>query len=172
MAGVSDIPKNIIISALRTRLTDPNSTNRTGSGWIYPGFPRSDLGKNSYPRISLIDIGGETKEVAVGRTTLKIKRLQLDIWVWGDEKDPMILTISSVTHEGGKLLDKLGKDVEDFFDTYRDDFNTTALTLHNIKIFGPHDFLPETTEIQIGSNETKHVTVLRKSYDIECEYIE
>ena len=172
MAGVSDTPKNIIIAALRAALTDHNSVNRTGSQWIYPGFPRQIITKNSYPRISLIDVGGITEVVAIGRTTMKTKRLQLDIWCWGDEKDPMILTISGVKHAGGKLLDRLGKDIEDYFDANRDDFDSTALTLHNIKLFGPRDALPEQTELQTSADESKHHTILRKSYDIECEYIE
>lgn len=171
MAGTDDTPKMIIVTALRAGLTDHNSANRVGSNWIYPGFPRQDLSKNSYPRISVIDVGGTTEVIAVGRATGKVKRLQLDIWVWGDEKDPMILTIDSTAHEGTKLLDRLGKDVEDYFDDNRDDFDSTAKKLHDIKVFGPRDLLPEQPEIQTASEETKHVTLLRKSYDIEVTYV-
>ena len=56
MANLQEEPQNQLITVLRTRLTDPNSTNRVGNNWIFNGFPRKDLQKNSYPRISVIPV--------------------------------------------------------------------------------------------------------------------
>lgn len=56
--------KTAIRDFLRANLLDWNSSNRTGTNWIFDDKPRSDLGLTSYPRIGVLKVGEE------GTTTL------------------------------------------------------------------------------------------------------
>lgn len=161
------LPKNLLITMLKNRLTDYNSTNRVGDNWIYPGFPRSDLGKNSYPRISVIDVGGDASVIDIGRNMEFHPRLQVDVWVWGDDRDAMALDDGNGNiHEGSKLADLIMQDIETNLDTYKSDFNTTSKILHDMKLYGPIDLGLEEFKVK-----DRQVKVFRKTLDVEFTYL-
>ncbi len=118
MANNENEPENQIITVLRANLTDPNSTDREGSNWIFNDIPRLDLKKNSYPRISVMPVTETAEIIEFGGNMQYSPQIQIDIWVWGglDGKDPMILTIGSDKYEGNKLLTYLARAVKDAID--------------------------------------------------------
>lgn len=161
---IGNEPKNAVITVLRNRLTDYNSASRTptGSNWIYPDFPRLDLGKNSYPRISVTDVT-ETAEITdINRTMFYHCRLQIDVWVWAgiDGKDSMLLTISSVVYEGQKLLDLIARDVISGLDDNKADFDDDTNILHNLKLLA---------KVDMGQDPDKK-QVIRKRIEISFDY--
>ncbi len=104
-------------SLLRAQMTDYNSTDRIGDNWIYPDWPRvtgnGALSKNSYPRISIIDISETGEPLTIGNTAglFQTILLQIDVWIWSKDKDAMILVIDSDNYEGTRLRDKIARDV-------------------------------------------------------------
>lgn len=154
-------PKQLLQAMLRNRMTDYNSTNRTGVNWIYSGWPRKDLKKNSYPRISLIDAGGTGEVIDIRQDMLFTNRIQIDVWVWGDDSDPMTLTIDSETYEGQKLLDKIGQDLRDRLNTYKSDFYVTEKQMFNLKVLTFQDMGPD----------PDRKDVIRKRMDINLEWV-
>lgn len=124
---------------LRTRLTDRNSSSRVGSQWIYPDKPRVDLTKNSYPRISVIDVN-ETREIMdIAANTQKTSTVAILLYIWGNKDDPMILTISSVNYEGEYLADYMREDIKETIETYFSDLRSAVPHPHDYKIVGERD---------------------------------
>jgi hypothetical protein len=161
------LPKNLLIGVLRSRLTDYNSTNRTGSQWIYPGWTRGDLGKNSYPRINVLDVGGTGEIIDIARNMENHIRMQIDVRVWGDDKDPMVLNdTNSNPHEGSKLADLIMQDIQTELNSHKDDFNTTAKVLHDMRFSGPIDLGPEEVPVK-----GRTVPIIRKTIDVEFTYL-
>ena len=162
--AIADEPKNEVITVLRARLTDYNSSARTpsGSNWIYPDFPRLDLGKNSYPRISVMDVTETAEIIDIGRNMKYFPRLQIDVWVWAgiDGKDSNLITISTVVYEWQKLLDLVARDVISALDTNKSDFDDDTNILHNLKMLA---------KIDMGADPERR-QVIRKRIEISFEY--
>ena len=139
----------MVVSLLRSRLTDYNFNNRPSINigniptkiWVTDYWPRLDLGKNSYPRISVMEVTetGEIQDIA--RNMEYNTRLQIDVWVWAgnDGKDSMLLTIAGTVYEGQKLLDLIAMDVKHALDDKKSDFNTSFNILHDYKLFAKVD---------------------------------
>lgn len=125
MANLTEEPENQLITVLRARMTDPNSTDRYGDNWIFDDMPRKDLKKNSYPRLSVTPVTETAEGINIRRnpTMQYSPRLQIDVWVWAgiDGQDSMILTIDEKEYEGNKLLTYLKRQVTNVLDDYQDD---------------------------------------------------
>ena len=143
-------PKIAVRDMLRSRLPDPNPDRELkGDGskknWIHAGWPRSDLGKNSYPRISIIDIGQPGNIIDIGRSMEFMSSLQIDVWVWADRKDPMVVSSwqGDTYLEGGKLVDAIAVQVRDSLDLYKGDLSDATNQFHNLRIIDFADVPPE-----------------------------
>ena len=146
MVDLTTKMKNKVVALLRSRVTDPNLTNRVGSQWIYPDKPRVDLTKNSYPRISVLD-STETREIMdIAANTSKMNELAIWIWVWGNRDDPMLLTISTVVYEGEYLADYLRELVKDEIEDHFSDLRAAVPCPHNYEIVGERD-IPDPQDI-------------------------
>ena len=79
--------KTILRDYLRTVMTDPNAAQRVGVNWIFDDFPRDDLVDDSYPRISVTDVG----EVNVKPMGMQDSHnwdnttIQIDVWTVKDK---------------------------------------------------------------------------------------
>ena len=164
VTNLTSEPKNEVITLLRARLTDYNSSSRspTSSQWILPFFPRLNLVKNSYPRISVTEVSETAEIINVNRDMMYHPRLQIDVWVWAgiDGKDSMLLIINSVVHEGGKLLDLIARDVRNVLDTNKSDFDDDTNKLHNYRLLA---------SVDMGADPDKP-QVIRKRIDVEYDY--
>lgn len=136
MAQNLEEPENQLITLLKDNLTDPNSTNRSGTGWIYDDMPRIDLSKNSYPRISVIPVTETGEIIEFGGTMQYSPHVQIDIWVWAgiDGQDSMILTIDDKKYEGNKLLTYLKRQVTNALDDNKDDLYSVTNVMWNYKL--------------------------------------
>ena len=153
MTDLQAEPKNEVINCLRTRLTDYNATARVpaSSNWIYPDFPRLDFKKDSYPRISVTDVTETAKIFDIGRNMEYKCVLQIDVWVWDgiDGKDSMLLTITSVVHDGQKLLDLISRDVISALDDNKADFDNDTNWLHDFELRAKVDMGPDKDRKQV-----------------------
>jgi len=96
---------------LRANMTDPNATRlAAGTNWVFDDYPRIDLSSDSYPRISVIEIG-ET-DVPLGFrsdnmwTTINF---QIDIWV----KEDKSYTIGGTYYADIALCRKIARDTKE-----------------------------------------------------------
>ena len=136
MAQNQEEPHNEVITVLKARLTDPNSTNREGTNYIYDDMPRKDLSKNSYPRLSVMLVS-ETGDIIDFAGTMQYHpRVQIDIWVWAgiDGQDSMKLTISGKVYEGQKLLDYMARQVKNALDDNKSDFYDDTNKMWNYEL--------------------------------------
>ena len=138
MANLTEEPENQLITVLKANLTDPNSTNRVGSNWIFDDMPRKDLKKDSYPRISVTPVTETAEGVNIRRNpTMQYEpQIQIDVWVWAgiDGYDSMILTISGNKYEGNKLLTYLKRQVINVLDDNQDDLLDVTNIMWNYKL--------------------------------------
>ncbi len=133
MVNNENEPENQLITLLKARMTDPNSTNRIGANWIFDDMPRKDLKKNSYPRLSVMPVT-ETAEInEFGGNMQYAPEIQVDVWVWAgiDGQDSMILTIDGDKYEGNKLLTYVARAVKDALDDNKSDLYTTTNIMWN-----------------------------------------
>ena len=122
-------PIIIVQELLRANLYDYN-TSRT-STWIYPDFPKVNLGNDSYPRVSVTDSDEPAKKMTVG-TTDEMQTVNLDINVW--VKSGLIYERDNEQFEGAKLRDAIARNVVDVMRTNQ---NVLAVAgLHNYERIG------------------------------------
>lgn len=166
IGSTEDLPKKLLVTVLRARLTDHNSASRVGAQWIYPNWPKEDLVKNSYPRISVSDINMTSEVIAISRKQEYVWRAQIDVWCWGDPEDPMILTIGGSSHSGSKLLDRIAAEVVEAIESNISDFNNDAHQLHNpmLKAYIDRD---EERKLKSG----RVVKLLRKVIEYEFTFV-
>lgn len=162
-ANLANDPKNAVITVLRSRLTDYNSGNRASSDkWIYPDFPNLNLGKNSYPRISVTHVTETAEVVDVARNMLYTTHLQIDVWVWdpADGRDPLLVDVSGTKYSGQKLLDLLGRDVVEALDDNKSDFDDDTNILHNYQL---------AAYVDMGHDKSRP-QVIRKRIEVMFDY--
>ena len=122
-------PIIIVQELLRANLYDYN-TSRT-STWIYPDFPKVNLGNDSYPRVSVTYSDEPAKKMTVG-TTDEMQTVNLDINVW--VKSGLIYERDNEQFEGAKLRDAIARNVVDVIRTNQ---NVLAVAgLHNYERIG------------------------------------
>lgn len=122
-------PIIIVQELLRANLYDYN-TSRT-STWIYPDFPKVNLGNDSYPRVSVTDSDEPAKKMTVG-TADEMQTVDLDINVW--VKSGLIYERDNEQFEGAKLRDAIARNVVDVMRTNQ---NVLAVAgLHNYERIG------------------------------------
>ena len=114
--GITNSPTYQTMLFLRAIIsTDYNTTRNSVNTMIWPDFPRKDLTKQSYPRISVIGVTETGDSVSIGG--LKKQQfnyvLQLDIWHWDKPKDALIVTVGGSTYSGVAARDRIGRDVID-----------------------------------------------------------
>lgn len=122
-------PIIIVQELLRANLYDYN-TSRT-STWIYPDFPKVNLGNDSYPRVSVTDSDEPAKKMTVG-TTDEMQTVDLDVNVW--VKSGLIYERDNEQFEGAKLRDAIARDVVDVLRTNQDVLAVSGL--HNYERIG------------------------------------
>ena len=112
--GKTNEPSYQIVLALRGLITsDYNTTRNNVKQIIWKDYPRKDLSKNSYPRISIMDITETGDPVAIGSPTYmeNIYVLQIDIWMWDKPNDPLFVTVDSTSMAGTRARDEITRDV-------------------------------------------------------------
>lgn len=135
MANNLEEPTTQMANMLRSRLTDPNP-NRYGDNWIFDDWPRLDLKKNSYPRISVTSPTETGEIIDINGTMEYTPRLQIDVWVWAgiDGQDSMILTIGGYKYEGYKLLTYIKRQVLNTLDDDKSDFYDDTNVMYNYSL--------------------------------------
>lgn len=107
----SQEPIMAIVKLIRAQVTDPNTTRNSLP--VFPDWPRKDLTKGSYPRVSVTRISETETPTSIGATNYMEDEihLQIDVWIWAKKNDAQILTISSVTYSESKLRDYFARDI-------------------------------------------------------------
>lgn len=82
MAGVHDVISEYV-SILESNVSDPNSTRASKNlKWIYDDIPRADLGKPSYPRISVVSFSAPSEPHALCSNEQRLNaRIEIQIRV-------------------------------------------------------------------------------------------
>jgi len=101
-------PIIIVQDLLRSNLYDYN-TSRSGE-WIYPDFPKVNLGNPSYPRVSVTDADEPASKVTVGTKNEK-QIIDIDVNVW--VKSGVIYEKDTEQFEGTKLRDAIAREIAD-----------------------------------------------------------
>jgi hypothetical protein len=114
-------PQEILVTALRSGLTDPNP-NRVGTNYIFPDLPRiRDLKKNSFPRIGVEPLS-ETAETigTTGEDMVNTVVLRVQIWT----VKGLVCSIDASSYEGQALVDKMARDMKSWLrQNWRTDAN-------------------------------------------------
>ena len=100
--------------ALRTLITsDYNTTRNSVANMVWKGWPRKDLAKASYPRISIISVTETGDPVSIGQKTAteNMYILQIDVWIWDKPSDPQFVTVNSTVMAGIRARDTIARDV-------------------------------------------------------------
>lgn len=132
-------PIIIVQELLRANLYDYN-TSRTSS-WIYPDFPKVNLGNESYPRVSVTDSDEPAKKMSVG-TTNELQSVGIDINVW--IKSGLIYERDDEQFEGAKLRDAIAREIVDVLRTKQDVMAVSGL--HNYERIGMKSINSEVPE--------------------------
>lgn len=104
-----------LVTVLRARLTDYNSSSRRAANWIYEGYPREDLGKNNFPRISVTRVAENVRPAGMRDGTFTgISICDVDLWTWSRQ----MITVGSAKKEGKNLCKQLSQDVVEAFEDY------------------------------------------------------
>ena len=140
---------------------DYNTTRDNINQMIWPGWPRKDLVKSSYPRISIIKISETGVAVAIGATTATENTyiLQIDIWIWDKTKDPQLVTVDSNVVSGTRARSEIEREV---LDELRNHIYTDTNTI------GYYDYNVRASR-QIPFDED--IGILRQSIEIEFKEI-
>lgn len=133
-------PIIIVQDLLRAELYDYN-TSRTGE-WIYPDFPKINLGNPSYPRVSVTDADEPASKITVG-TKDEMQTIDIDINVW--VKSGIIYERDSEQFEGTKLRDAIAREIVEMLRNKQLDLD--ALGLRNYQRIG---MKPINTEVAEG----------------------
>jgi len=107
-------PAYQLVLALRTLITsDYNTTRNNVKQMVWKDFPRKDLTKNSYPRISISEITETGDAVAIGSTTSTENTylVQLDIWMWDKPQDPLFVTVDTNVMAGTRARDEIARHI-------------------------------------------------------------
>ena len=107
---------------------------RGTSDWIFPDKAKTTLSVTSFPRISIMSLGGPGTRLGQYNSNIQsFTRFQIDIWV----KEDYVKTIGSVKFSGDKLAEYIGFQVLKAFEDHEDDlFNQ----MYNYNLLsGPRD---------------------------------
>jgi len=95
-------PETIYRNFLRGQLTDYNSANRSGKEWVYDDWPRDDLIKASFPRVTVIKVEENGPMIGIqDDTTWDTILLQVDVLV---HRDTGVVTIAHTGEAVGVIL--------------------------------------------------------------------
>lgn len=112
-------PATAYSNFLRTRVDDPNSSRTSGQNaqnMIFADYPRSDIGRDSYPRITCrmesesIESMGASQDNTNSEHSVTIIAT---IHVWKKTGREQTLTVSSIAYEGKSLVNWLSRQVSD-----------------------------------------------------------
>jgi len=107
-------PAYQLLLALRGLITsDYNTTRNDVNKMVWKDLPRKDITKNSYPRISIMDITETGSPVSIGNNTSTENNyiVQIDVWMWDKIKDPLFVTVDSVSMSGTRARDEIARHV-------------------------------------------------------------
>ena len=111
---VANTPEYQLVLALRTLITkDYNTTRNNVNNMVHKDWPRKDLSKNSYPRISISPITETGNPVSLGQkeATENTYIIQMDVWIWDKPEDAQYLTVNAVSMSGTRARDTITRDV-------------------------------------------------------------
>ncbi len=112
--AVASVPEYQVQLFLRNIITaDYNTTRNDVNKMVWKDWPRKDISKSSYPRISVLGITETGDAVAIGQNTATENTYvcQIDIWVWDKPGDAQLLTVNSTTVSGTRARDAIARDV-------------------------------------------------------------
>lgn len=112
--SATNVPAYQTVLALRGLISsDYNTTRNDVNKLIWKDWPRKDLTKASYPRISVMEVTETGDAVSIGNTTSteNMYILQIDIWIWDKPNDAQFLTVNSTTMSGTRARDAITRDV-------------------------------------------------------------
>ena len=110
----TNTPAYQLVLALRGLISsDYNTTRNNVNQAVWKDFPRKDLTKNSYPRISIMEVTETGDAVAIGNNTSTENTyvIQIDIWHWDKPKDPLFVTVDSTSMAGTRARDEIARHV-------------------------------------------------------------
>ena len=151
-------PSYQLVLALRTLITsDYNTTRNNPKQMVWKDLPRKDITKNSYPRISIMEVTETGSAVAIGATTSTENTyvVQLDVWMWDKPQDPLFVTVDSTVMAGTRARDEITRDI---LYLLRNNFYT------NTSLSGYYDYNVRANRI-VSFNENDGI--LRRSVEIE-----
>ena len=157
MASVNE-PAYQLELALRTLITkDYNTTRNDVKKMVWKDWPRKDITKSSYPRISIMDVTETGDPVSIGQkaATENTYILQIDVWIWDKPNDPQFLTVNSTNMAGTRARDTITRDV---LYLLRKNFFT------NTSLIGYYDYRVRANRV-IAFDEKSGI--LRRSIEIE-----
>ena len=112
-------PLTAYTNYLRTRVDDPNSSRTDGQNsqkMIYEDWPRTNLGINSYPRITTRLESESIESMGASQDNTNSEHLVniiVTIHIWKKTGREQILTVSSIAYEGKSLANWLSRQVSD-----------------------------------------------------------
>ena len=97
--------KVIFFSTTASGTANVSITYKQGtSNWIYPDKPKESLSKESFPRISIMQIGGTAQRIGQYNAPIEhIANFQIDLWV----KEGYVVTIGTKKYHGDTLSEYL-----------------------------------------------------------------
>lgn len=123
-------PQVLLVNFLRARLTDYNSSNRTGGAqWIFPDIPLTGvLSKQTFPRVSVMPIRRSSVQAGCGSDDI-ITDIVFSIIVYTYEDANV--TVGSVKRTNAKLAEVIARDIVSALrQNWKTDSNLTRLK-HN-----------------------------------------
>ena len=109
-----NVPEYQLVLALRGLITsDYNTTRNNPKKMVHKDWPRTDLTKNSYPRIHFSSVTETGDAVAIGQkaSTENTYVIQMDIWIWDKPEDAHFLTVNNNTVSGTRARDEITRNV-------------------------------------------------------------
>jgi len=110
----TNVPEYQMVLFLRGIISsDYNTTRNNVSKMIWKDLPRKDITKNSYPRISIVEVTETGDAVAIGQKTAteNIYVCQIDIWIWDKPDDTHLLTVGGNVVSGTRARDEIAREV-------------------------------------------------------------
>ena len=90
------------------------------TNWIFPDKAKKSLGKNSFPRINLLVVGGSGQRIGQYNAPVEsIPHFQIDVWT----KEGQVFTIDSVKYADDKLSEYIAHQIMLAFRAHEDDLH-------------------------------------------------